>query len=397
MGTLPERELAGPADASPSAAQASEKIFAVDDASLSPAEPWPSGFVEVCSAELACSVQQFYQRFWSDESGFEQEFRKVREEDKELQVARWSSHQKLGNARDVSFRSPLKQAFGPKSTYCHQTQRFTLHRGMHLVIQTSQVMTDIPYGDYFRVETRWDVTSRRGSERCAVRVGVDVPFSRSTMLKGQIVSGARDGSRQSCQAWVELAKQTLAREGSALPAVQPVSASQPAIPAVTSVDVDRAIDIDTLEIPDQWRGEIRRMLISKSMQGRSPDSPTTARSQEGSPSAMMSPRRSWHEGGSPRAPDTALGRLQAAVASLTCDPVMLGAVVAGVLAMVAYIFVQVVFSRQGAVPGTESGYWAREVEHLERDLLFLQERTVAVEKLLAVAKSALARSAGEAE
>jgi hypothetical protein len=34
----------------------------------------------------------------------------------------WTPHQHLGHARDVTFMSPVRVAFGPKSAACHQTQ-----------------------------------------------------------------------------------------------------------------------------------------------------------------------------------------------------------------------------------------------------------------------------------
>jgi hypothetical protein len=57
----------------------------------------------------------------------------------------WTPHKQLGHARDVTFESPVRIAFGPKRAACHQTQ---VHRfidggggggGAALVVETSQV------------------------------------------------------------------------------------------------------------------------------------------------------------------------------------------------------------------------------------------------------------------
>ena len=42
------------------------------------------------------------------------------------------------------------RSFGPKSTYCHQTQLCRRYGAPAFVLRSSQVMNDIPYGDYFR-------------------------------------------------------------------------------------------------------------------------------------------------------------------------------------------------------------------------------------------------------
>ena len=56
----------------------------------------------------------------------------------------------------------------------------------HVVIYTSQTMQDIPYGDYFSVEVRWDVEDLpgRGADCCNLRISLDVPFAKKTVWKG---------------------------------------------------------------------------------------------------------------------------------------------------------------------------------------------------------------------
>lgn len=78
----------------------------------------------------------------------------------------------------------VQTKFGPPQAHCLQTQRYRIFGGDHLVFETSQVMNDIPFGDHFTVETRWDVTplppSTSGGPRCQVvtpfRLGVPGPF-----------------------------------------------------------------------------------------------------------------------------------------------------------------------------------------------------------------------------
>lgn len=62
---------------------------------------------------------------------------------------------------------------GPSQALCNQTHRFKLYGPNTLVFETSQAMPDIPMGDMFTVEARWDVTNLAlgadGVQRCQVR------------------------------------------------------------------------------------------------------------------------------------------------------------------------------------------------------------------------------------
>ena len=69
-----------------------------------------------------------------------------------------------------------------------------------MVVDTSQVQKDIPYGDYFRVESRWEVKElpplllpdgvTKLNERCEVWVGLRIPFQKTTMLRKVIENSA---------------------------------------------------------------------------------------------------------------------------------------------------------------------------------------------------------------
>ena len=64
----------------------------------------------------------------------------------------------------------LQQVIGPSKCLCEQTQRLRLFQGDHLVLETSQIMSQIPYGDHFKVETRWDITPDQGGRACEVLI-----------------------------------------------------------------------------------------------------------------------------------------------------------------------------------------------------------------------------------
>ena len=78
----------------------------------------------------------------------------------------------------------MQALIGPPQAECFQNQRYRMYRGNHLVLETSQSMPNIPFGDHFTVEVRWDVTQLPGaSSECRVQSCVSIPFSKATWWK----------------------------------------------------------------------------------------------------------------------------------------------------------------------------------------------------------------------
>ncbi|BBN19713.1 hypothetical protein MPTK1_8g12980 [Marchantia polymorpha subsp. ruderalis] len=164
----------------------------------------PDGYKTVVESEFAVDVEEFFQLFFSDDAiGFLKQFHGKCGDD-DFRCTEWAKHRHFGRARDISFRHPINFYFGPKATYCHESQRFRVYRNSHLVLETSQQMTDIPYGDYFRVEVRWDVEKLfgRGSNHCFVRVSLGVSFCKKTVWKGKIEQGTYDESKEAYTTWI---------------------------------------------------------------------------------------------------------------------------------------------------------------------------------------------------
>ena len=150
-----------------------------------------------------------------------------------INVSCWKRTEQLGHVRDVVFVAPIKGAFsnwGVPETNCHQSHRwatlcdsqhahsclrcamdrpptrlpawslprfckFTSHHSdAHIVFETSQTMNDIPYGDCFTVDQRWDIrVDRKAPDGVGPQVLIDihlrVPFSRSCFFKKVCLTG----------------------------------------------------------------------------------------------------------------------------------------------------------------------------------------------------------------
>eukprot|EP00873_Tetraselmis_striata_P042724 jgi/Tetstr1/462988/TSEL_007929.t2 len=160
---------------------------------------------------LQCTPLQFFSTFIADHSTFWRDLL-IERGDRDVKFDLWAKHSTLGTVRTVYFISPVKAPIGPPETRCHQSQRYNVYGGDHFVLETSQVMNDIPYGDHFTVDMRWDVTPQ-GSAACQVELRINIPFSRKTMFKGKIESTTASETKSCFSTWMAKAKQHLQNEG----------------------------------------------------------------------------------------------------------------------------------------------------------------------------------------
>jgi VAD1 Analog of StAR-related lipid transfer domain/GRAM domain len=174
-----------------------------------PAPPPPENMQRVLVCSLPTTPLGFYRTFLCPSSDFFVAFHESQGHHS-IQISPWQRHYKVGPVRDLRFVTPLKGwRIGPPQALCHQTQRFKVHSGQHLLFETSQVMSDIPYGDHFRVDQRWDVTPGPDSRSCTLTVHIAVPFTKSTMWKKVIEKSVTESTLEAFRMFKELANRKL--------------------------------------------------------------------------------------------------------------------------------------------------------------------------------------------
>ena len=170
--------------------------------------------------------------------------------------------------------------------------------GVALVVDTSQVQKDIPYGDYFRVESRWvcraapprlspDSATTSVNERCEVWVGLRIPFQKTTMLRKVIEKSALEESRASVMGALALVERRLASDASLADSSDFASGvgggtrvSQPRHRRQRSFAdaVAETVDVSKLLIPEGSQDIIWRMLFgSKERSPRGKEDASSAR------------------------------------------------------------------------------------------------------------------------
>ncbi|KAL1156094.1 hypothetical protein V6Z11_A08G069300 [Gossypium hirsutum] len=161
----------------------------------------PEGFTKVAETKFQMKVEEFFNLYFSDKAvNFIESFHR-RCGDKEFSCSSWCPHDKFGHVRDVSFQHPIKFYSGANFGSCQETQKFRIYRNCHLVIETSQEINNVPYGDYFIVEGLWSVERDTNAQRedCILRVYVNLAFTRELVGKSTL-----EECREAYATWIAM-------------------------------------------------------------------------------------------------------------------------------------------------------------------------------------------------
>ncbi|KAJ8450072.1 hypothetical protein Cgig2_033266 [Carnegiea gigantea] len=169
----------------------------------------PKCYTKVAQAKFPINVERFFNLFFSDDAFVEAFHKKCG--DRDLRCTSWSLHDKSRYTREITFQHPIRMYLGAKCGSCKETQKFQVYKNSHLVIETSQEVSDVPYADYFQVEGLWDVQKdgEQSGEGCVLQVYVNVAFSKKTIWKGKIEQATMEECREAYATWIQLAHELL--------------------------------------------------------------------------------------------------------------------------------------------------------------------------------------------
>ncbi|KAK3286694.1 GRAM domain-containing protein, variant 3 [Cymbomonas tetramitiformis] len=358
-------------------------------------------FVET---ELNVTTLEFFSIFWKDSSAFFQEFLESSDNAcKSVNILPWTDHRHVGHARDVTFEAPVKASFGPKSTHCHQTQAYRLSAsGNHLIIETSQVMSDIPYSDYFRVEMRWEVRNAKEGNKCNLTVAMDVPFSKKTVWKSLIEASARDECHKQYHGWVTRAQDEIKEYRAKTPF--PLDASMP--PVALAPPATALPDANAQELPDVISNMLRsqsELKKQESLSGAtsSPERPAPVGSFAGL--ANETPAKNTASSRSDRPPQHGDSMLRTPGWSMLARNAVLCLLAVGCAGLLWWIWSEWSSSEgmslhpsalpRGWKPGAlclegecSAKFWERRISYLTQDLGMLERRISLIHEELAMAQ-----------
>ncbi|KAJ4727269.1 GRAM domain family protein, putative isoform 1 [Melia azedarach] len=216
-------------------------------------------YTKVAETKFQMRVEEFFSLFFSDDAvSFMESFHR-KCGDKEFMCTTWCPHYEFGHTRDVSFQHPIKIYFGAKFGSCKEVQKFRVYKNSHLVIETSQEINDVPYGDYFRIEVLWDVVrdDNESKEGCILGVYVSVAFSKKTVWKGKIVQSTLEECRDAYATWTSMAHDVLKQKNLEKPEEE-----GPAASTIQNGDVHFESEVNHAEPSDNI---IRRLPMADSL------------------------------------------------------------------------------------------------------------------------------------
>ncbi|XP_060218984.1 protein VASCULAR ASSOCIATED DEATH 1, chloroplastic isoform X2 [Lycium barbarum] len=166
----------------------------------------PECFTLVAEAKFPVKVEKFFELFISNDGIAFQELFRRKCGDKDFKCTQWRPHEEFGHTRSLTFQHPIKIYLGAKFGGCHEVQIYRCYRNSHLVIETSQEVSDVPYADYFRVEGFWDIENDGDGPEggCSLKVYINVAFAKKTMFRGKIVQSTVDECREVYAIWIAL-------------------------------------------------------------------------------------------------------------------------------------------------------------------------------------------------
>ncbi|KAG1674300.1 hypothetical protein FOA52_013489 [Chlamydomonas sp. UWO 241] len=201
------------------------------------------------SVELPATPQQFYEVLLSNRSHFMED---VLEEqgNRRINITSWKRAEQLGHIRDVQFTSPIKGAFsnwGVSHTSCYVSQRFARYEGDVVLYEAAQTNMDIPYGDCFTVNTRWEIRPSNYGEtglsdgdgdpfaalasaddipRITVDIYLRVPFTRMCLFRKVIEAGTFKQVKENYLVLIERVREVLEEAAAARAAAGPATQQQ---------------------------------------------------------------------------------------------------------------------------------------------------------------------------
>jgi len=166
-------------------------------------------WVKLLEEELPITFEKFFKIFFSDDSNFTAHYAK-RRGDEALLIEKWTSSPH-GFVRTLSYCSEVSEVTGVKESKSRveEIQRYTMDNAS-LSMETAIILPDVPQGDFFRIEKRYNVI-KSFSDRCRISVHMRVNWLKRTNLQDQIEGSIVSRCRKQSELWIEIALEEITK------------------------------------------------------------------------------------------------------------------------------------------------------------------------------------------
>lgn len=127
----------------------------------------------------------------------------------DVEMSEWHRDETGRMCRDVLFKRPLSIRLGPKETRVQEKHWISYTEQDSVVIEVEGRSIDVPYSNYFVVHSFFEMSPMNNCRDTLLVASVAVEFSKSTMLQGQIESGALSQTKTAFGKLVTLARQRI--------------------------------------------------------------------------------------------------------------------------------------------------------------------------------------------
>lgn len=124
---------------------------------------------------------------------------------REVVMKEWQRGDDSYMCRDVSFRRPIGLRIGPKETRVNEKQRYSFTDRGGVIIEVQGENLDVPYGNYFIVESFFELNPHGDGTQTLFVLSVAVHFSKSCILQGKIESGTLTETKTTYEKLLQLA------------------------------------------------------------------------------------------------------------------------------------------------------------------------------------------------
>lgn len=128
---------------------------------------------------------------------------------KEVTISDWNRGDDGFMRREVHFKKPLTYKIGPKETRVKETQRYSFTSNGGVLLELEGQNFDAPYGDYFVCESYFELTPQGDGSSTLLVASFAVHFSKRTILKKKIESGALAETNVAYQNLVDMASKRI--------------------------------------------------------------------------------------------------------------------------------------------------------------------------------------------
>lgn len=167
------------------------------------------GEQEICKLTFPFTLEKFYEFFIADDAVYSLLDHRQLSGDTDIQLSKWQPMEDNYGSFQRELKTVIKLVdvpFKDKSrlhklqTHKKEETKITLHSTSHTL--------DVPYGNYFQLEERWEVTPTEDN-KSILRVFGWVVFTKSTIMKKTIVPRTIQGLKDDYEKWAHNVKQKL--------------------------------------------------------------------------------------------------------------------------------------------------------------------------------------------